>query len=156
MLISLFLVYEHFSPSASKYCTFGDNFDCGIVNKSPYANFDGLSYLVTIDLKMNLPIIDISGINWFFDFMTSNAFLGFLTLVFEFFLFKAYYDKKDFFFIKKADHVKWLKGLTLFGVTYGFYLFLVQHFILLTYCIFCIALDVTLILLLIYAWRIKK
>jgi uncharacterized membrane protein len=44
MLLSLFLVYEHFSPAASKFCTFGESLDCGIVNKSPYANLDGISY----------------------------------------------------------------------------------------------------------------
>ena len=75
MLISLFLVYEHFSPSASKFCTFGNSFNCGIVNKSPYANLDGLSYLLTIDFKLNLPMITISDINPFFDLITSNAFL---------------------------------------------------------------------------------
>src|SRR3989344_2808480 len=78
MLISLFLVYEHFTPTASKFCSFGKGFDCGIVNKSPYANIDGISYLLTIDFGLDLPLINISGINLFFDFITSNAFLGLL------------------------------------------------------------------------------
>ena len=69
MLISLFLVYEHFSPSASKFCTLGANLDCGIVNKSPYANLDGLSYLLTIDYGLPLPLIDISGINLLYNYL---------------------------------------------------------------------------------------
>lgn len=156
MLISLFLLYEHFTPSASKFCTFGNNFDCGIVNKSPYANVDGLSYLLTIDLGLNLPIVDLAGINWFFDLMTSNAFLGLLTLIFMGLLFDSYFKKKDFFFIKKKATIVWLRYITLFGVFYGGYLFLVQHFILKTYCIFCIALDVVLLTLFILTWRLKK
>lgn len=152
MLISLFLLYEHFTPSASKFCTFGSNFDCGIVNKSPYANVDGLSYLLTIDLGMNLPIVDIAGINPFFDLISSNAFLGFLTLAFLFLLIRMKEEKMGFWFIKKNQVKPWIKGITLFGVVYGFYLFLVQHFILKTYCIFCLGLDFVLITLFILAW----
>ncbi|MEK6916637.1 MAG: vitamin K epoxide reductase family protein [Nanoarchaeota archaeon] len=156
MLISLFLVYEHFSPNASKFCDFGEGLDCGIVNKSPYANLDGISYLFTIDFGWPIPLIDISGINWFFNLLTSNAFLGFLTLVFLFFLVNAHEGKKNFLFIKKKDSLAWMKGITLFGVVYGFYLFLIQHYILKTYCVYCLALDVVLISSLIIVWRMKK
>jgi len=156
MLISLFLVYEHFSPSASKFCTFGNSFNCGIVNKSPYANLDGISYLLTIDFGLNIPLVTISDLNPFFNLITSNAFLGFLTLLFLFFLAKANYKNQKFLFIDNKKTLKWLKGITLFGVIYGFYLFLIQHFILKTYCIFCIALDLVLILLLIIVWTNKK
>tara|TARA_Y100000310_G_C20666865_1_gene808024 strand:- start:1967 stop:2476 length:510 start_codon:yes stop_codon:yes gene_type:complete len=155
MLISLFLVYEHFSPSASKFCTFGANLDCGIVNKSPYANLDGLSYLLTIDYGLPLPLIDISGINLFFDFITTNAFLGFLTLLFVFFLNTKYKNKK-LLFVNAGEDLKWIRGLLVFGLIYGAYLFYIQHSILKTYCIFCLALDVTLLSLVIVAFRIRK
>jgi uncharacterized membrane protein len=155
MLLALFLVYEHFSPSASKFCTFGANFDCGVVNKSPYANLDGLSYLLTIDYGLNLPLVDISGINTFFDFVTSNAFLGFLTLLFLFGLVHAYEKKKGFWWVQKKQVVSWIKGLLVFGILYGLYLFYIQHSLLQMYCIFCLGLDVTLVLLCIIAWRLK-
>src|SRR3989344_4393241 len=86
MILSLYLLYEHFSTTTSKLCTFGENFNCGIVNKSPYANLDGIFYLLTIDLNLNLPLINISDINVILDFLTANAFLGFLTLLLLFFL----------------------------------------------------------------------
>ncbi len=156
MLISLFLLYEHFSPSASKFCTFGKSLDCGIVNQSPYANLDGISYLLTIYFALPIPLANIADINPFFNLITSNAFLGFLTLLFLFFLVKANYEDKKFLFINKSKTLNWLKGITLFGVIYGFYLFLVQEFILKTYCIFCIALDIVLLALLIIVWTIKK
>tara|TARA_Y100000310_G_scaffold342852_1_gene447890 strand:- start:8775 stop:9359 length:585 start_codon:yes stop_codon:yes gene_type:complete len=152
MLVSLFLVYEHFSPNASKFCSFGDSFDCGIVNKSPYANLDGLSYLLTIDLKLPIPLIDISGINLFFDLITGNAFLGFLALAFVFFVYGAR-RSKNILFIKKGRGLNWVVGILGFGVIYGFYLFLIQHYILKTYCIFCLGLDFVLIVSLIVAWK---
>lgn len=155
MLIAAFLIYEHFSTTASKFCTFGEGFDCGIVNKSPYANLDGISYLLTIDFNMPLPLIDISGINLFFDLLTSNAFLGLLTLLFILLL-NSSHKKDKFIFVEKKNNVKWIRGLLIFGVLYGFYLFLIQHYILKTYCIFCLALDLAMILALIISYRIKK
>jgi len=156
MLISLFLLYEHFDESASKFCTFGSNFDCGVVNKSPYANLDGISYLFTIDMGLPLPIINIANINPFFDLITANAFLGFLTLVFMVLLLLSFEKKKELLFIKKDWVYPLLKGLAIFGVVYGGYLFLVQKLILNTYCIFCLGLDVTLITILVLVWRLNK
>lgn len=154
MLVALFLVYEHFSPTASKYCTFGESFNCGIVNKSPYANIDGLSYLLTIDFNLPLPLIDISGINWFFDILTSNAFWGFLTLLLIFLLITAFKNKK-FLWITKEKNKKWVTGLLVFGIIYGAYLFAIQHYILKTYCLFCIILDITILGSLIIWLKIK-
>jgi len=156
MLISLFLLYEHFSSSASRFCTFGKHLDCGVVNQSPYANLDGISYLLTIYFALSIPLINIADINPFFNLITSNAFLGFLTLLFLFFLVKSNHKDQKFWFIEKNKTLNWLKGITLFGVIYGFYLFLVQHFILKTYCIFCLVLDIVLIALLYMVWTIKK
>lgn len=155
MLISAFLIYEHFSESASKFCTFGEGFNCGIVNKSPYANLDGLSYLLTIDFNLPLPLIDISGTNLFFDFITTNAFLGLLTLFFVLML-NLNYKKDKFLFIEKKSNVKWIRGIMVFGMLYGFYLFLIQHSILKTYCIFCLALDITILIALILSFKIKN
>ncbi len=155
ILISAFLIYEHFSESASKFCTFGEGFNCGIVNKSPYANLDGLSYLLTIDFDLPLPLIDISGINWFFDFITTNAFLGLLTLFFVLML-NLNYKKDKFLFIGKKSNTKWIRGIMVFGALYGFYLFLIQHSILKTYCIFCLALDLMIIVALVLSFKIKN
>ena len=155
MLISAFLIYEHFSTTASKFCTFGNNLDCGIVNKSPYANLDGISYLLTIDFNLPLPLIDISGINLFFDFITTNAFLGLLTLFFVLML-NLKYKKDKFLFVQRKSNIKWIRGILVFSIVYGFYLFLIQHFILKTYCIFCIALDLIIIVSLILSFKIKN
>tara|TARA_Y100000310_G_scaffold312628_1_gene360112 strand:+ start:2750 stop:3280 length:531 start_codon:yes stop_codon:yes gene_type:complete len=156
IILSLFLVYEHFVPEASKLCKFGESFDCGIVNKSPYANIDGISYFLTIDMGLNIPLIDISGINWFFNLITSVAFLGFVTLLFVFGLLNAREKKKGFLWIGKKNTLKWIKGVLLFGVLFGIYLIFVQHYLLKFYCIFCLALDIILWASFIVVWRIKK
>jgi hypothetical protein len=156
MLVSLFLVYEHFSPSASKFCTFGTSFDCGIVNKGPYANIDGFSYMLTMDFDLNLPLLNVADKHWLLDLFTSNAFLGFLTLLFILGLVQAYENKKSFLCVKKKHVLGWMKGVLLFGVLYGFGLFLIQHFILKTYCIVCLVLDGVLILSCIIVWRLKQ
>ncbi len=155
MLVSLFLVYEHFSPTASKFCTFGESFNCGIVNKSPYANLDGLSYLLTIDFNLPLPLIDISGSNFFFDIITSNAFLGFLTLL-TIFLLRTKFKNKKLLWIEPKENTKWVKILLVLGVIYGLYLVYIQHFILQTYCLFCIILDLIILSSLIIAYNLKN
>lgn len=155
MLSALFLVYEHFSATASKYCTFGASFDCGIVNKSPYANLDGISYLLTIDFGLPLPLINISGINWFFDLMTSNAFWGFLTLLLIFLL-RTKFKNKKLLWITLEKNIKWVRGLLIFSLVYGIYLLAIQHFILKTYCIVCIILDAVILFSLIIVIKLKN
>ena len=154
ILISLLLLYEHFSHSASKFCTFGAKLDCGIVNKSPYANLDGISYLLTIDYGLPLPLIDISGINFFFDFITANAFLGFLALLFVFLL-NTKYKIRKLLWITPDRNLKWKMGILLSGLIYGIYLFYIQHFILKTYCIFCLALDAVILTSVIIIYRMN-
>jgi vitamin-K-epoxide reductase (warfarin-sensitive) len=41
LLDSAYLIYIHYKPSdsASEFCTFGESFNCDIVNKSPFAEF---------------------------------------------------------------------------------------------------------------------
>ncbi|TAL52945.1 MAG: hypothetical protein EPN86_04905 [Nanoarchaeota archaeon] len=146
MLIALFLVYEHFSDVASKWCTFGDSFNCGIVNKSPYSNLDGISYLMTMDLKLPVPYFYTVSKPFLLDLLTSNGFLGFLTLLLLFSMLIAWRRKSDFLFIKHGSIKRWIIGILGFGIVYGGYLFLIQHFILKTYCLFCLMLDLTMIL----------
>ncbi len=156
MLISLFLISEHFAVVDSDFCSFGGSFDCGSVNKSPYANLDGIFYLLAVDFGFNISIVDIKGINWFFDLITSNAFLGFLVLLLLFIMFYSYKTKKNFLFIKYNKILLWMRNILIFSFIYGMYLLLVQHFILKTYCLFCLGLDVVIILSLILVWEEGK
>ncbi|MCH7850267.1 MAG: vitamin K epoxide reductase family protein [Nanoarchaeota archaeon] len=155
LFLSVFLVYEHFVATPSEYCNFGESFDCGIVNKSPYANIDGIFYLLVIDFGWPLPLVDISGLGGIFDILTSVAFLGFLSLLFVLLLNNRNINE-DFLFVSKDKKDKWIKIILVFGVLFGGYLFLIQHFMLKTYCIFCIGLDAVLVSLTVIALMNKR
>ena len=154
MFFSLFLIFLHFSPSP-KICNISESFDCDIVNKGPYANIDGISYLLTMDLGLSLPIINPSKIHWSLDLLTSNSFLGLLTLLLLAALFYAKKKGMDFIFIKNRIIIYWIKGILIFSIIYSFYLFFVQAFILKTYCIFCITLEIIFLLLFILMVKFK-
>ncbi|MEK6839742.1 MAG: vitamin K epoxide reductase family protein, partial [Nanoarchaeota archaeon] len=100
-----------------------------------------------------IPLIDIADQHFLLDLLTSNAFLGFLTLLLVFCMSFAYTHKRDFWFIKKNTVLSWMRGLLTFGIIYGLYLVYIQHFILKSYCIFCFGLDVILIVSCIFVWR---
>jgi len=155
LAVSAFLAYEHFSPSASEFCSFGEGLDCGIVNKSPYANLDGIFYLLAIDYEIYWAFFNVSDIHPILDFLTMNAFWGFLTLLFVILL-NTKYKNRDFLFFTKERNVYWIRGILAFGMLYGLYLIYIQHYILQTWCIFCLALDAVLLSANITAWRIKK
>lgn len=156
MFVSLFLLYEHFAPVASKFCKFGNSFDCGIVSKSPYSNLDGISYLLTIDYNLPLPLIDIAGINPIFDFLTTNAFLGFLMLFALLFLIHSYVRNRSFLGIQSWQMPRLITGLLIFSLLYGMFLIYIQHSILKTYCILCLTLDAILLSTAVIWWKIIK
>lgn len=156
MLISLYLVYEHFAPVASTFCKFGESFDCGVVSKSPYANLDGISYLLTIDYGLPLPMIDIAGIHPLLDFLTTNAFLGFLMLLFLLLLINAYVRGKPCFGIAAPRLPSLIIALFVISIAYGMFLIYIQHSILKTYCILCLALDAIMLATAVLWWGIRR
>lgn len=155
MFVSLYLLYEHFAPVASKFCTFGESFDCGVVSKSPYANLDGISYLLTMDYGLSLPLIDIASVHPLLDFLTTNAFLGFLMLLFLLLLINAQVRGNACFGISPQHLPSLITGLFAFSIAYGMFLIYIQHFILQTYCILCLALDAILLASAVLWWGIK-
>lgn len=151
MLDSAFLVYEHYSPTASEFCSFGENIDCGIVNKSAYATLDGIFYLLVIDWGWNIPFFQPSSWHPIFEFLLSNAVLGFITLGIIIALLQVHKTGKDVWFIENKNIPNWIVGILGFGIIYGGYLVFIQHSILKTWCPFCLLLDVIMILALISA-----
>ena len=156
MLLSIYLLYEHFAPVTSKFCKFGNSFDCGVVSKSPYANLDGISYLLTIDYQLPLPLINIAGIHPFFDFVTANAFLGFLMLIFLLLLVNAWSRNRSVFGIDVRHMPSIITTLIAISLLYGMFLIYIQHSILKTYCILCLALDAVLLATAVIWWHVKK
>ncbi len=156
MIASLYLLYEHFAPVASKFCKFGNSFDCGVVSKSPYSNLDGISYLLTIDYQLPLPLIDIAGVHPILDFLTTNAFLGFLMLLFLLALINAHVRNRSLLGIPSWRMPKLITGLIVFSIAYGMFLIYIQHYILKTYCILCLTLDAIFLATAVLWWRIQR
>ncbi len=153
--LSLFLLHEHFAETPSTICNVGASFDCGVVNKGPYANIDGLSYLLTIEWGLPLPLIQFPD-NKVLDLLTANAFFGLLTMVALLGMAWNYYKGKNFLFLSSERILPWMKKSLLGGVLYGGFLFFIQHSVLRTYCLFCLGLDFVLISLLILVWYSSK
>ena len=153
MLLSSFLVYEHFKTESTEFCNFGAGLNCDVVNKSPYANLDGIFYLMTFEFHWNTVYLNISNSHWIPDLLTSNAFLGFLTLLFIYFLTTKL--KTGWKCIKTDKVISWIRGLLIFGVGYGFLLLLIQHFVIESYCIFCISLDIEMVVALVMSYKLK-
>ena len=154
MIISLYLLYDHFTLDNGGTCSFGGSSGCDSVNRSVYANFEGLFYLLNVVFGLGMiPLIQIANKNLFLDFITAQAFLGFLGLLIVF-LMVSYKDER-FLFIKKGKVVSWIRWLLGFGVLYGVYMFLIQAFLIKDYCLFCILLDLVMISCFLISLRMK-
>lgn len=42
IILSAISLYNHYKPTASEYCDFGETFNCDVVNKSAYSHFGRL------------------------------------------------------------------------------------------------------------------
>ena len=140
LILSGVLIYEKFVEVGSSFCTFGGGLDCGVVNKSPYSKIDGFFYLLAVDFGLSIPVSFFPDIPLF-----SNAMISLIFFIVLIFLQYKYQTGQAIGEISREKLNKLIDGLLIVGVCYGFYLFLVMHFILFTYCIFCILLDVVLI-----------
>lgn len=112
VLITLYLTYLHFAPSAAEVCNFSEKWNCEIVNQSIYSEFFGIP-------------VSILG---FFTYLLLSAF--------------AYRGLKH----QQARLVPLVLGCVIGGVGFSFYLTSVEFFILKTFCVFCVAQQVIILL----------
>lgn len=146
VIVSGFLLYEHYSETGTEFCKFGKNFDCNIVNKSPYANLDGIFYMLVIDFKVNMPIPNIP---------IPVAGMGLLMiLLLMWAMYNVYYNKISLK-VSPEKYLKVIRYSLLTSLLFAAYLVFVEVRLLKRYCIFCIALDVILVLLTIIAFKVK-
>tara|TARA_Y100000310_G_scaffold28141_1_gene26785 strand:+ start:1471 stop:1989 length:519 start_codon:yes stop_codon:yes gene_type:complete len=147
ILLSLFLIYEHYDPTPSQFCTFGESFDCNVVNKSPYSNIDGVFYFLGFNLGLPVPLLNIP---------IPVAAVSVLVFLYVFLSAGAIEKKKNLVGIKPARQLKILKWLMALSILFALYLFYIEKFILLMYCIFCIALDVLIFINAMLIYGVKK
>lgn len=113
LLLTGYLTYLHYKPSASTLCKINEYLDCDIVNKSVYSEFFGI------------PV----------------AIFGFLTYLFLFLVARAL--RKGFRFTRwhaffTNHRVLWiLFGVVAVGTLFSLYLTYIELFVLQAVCIFC-------------------
>ena len=156
MLVSLFLIYEHFSEGAEQFCTFGESLNCGVVNKSPYASIDGILYFLLFDAGIQVPLLNLADYGHFIDLITTNAFWGFVTFLFVFFSVRAIEKKKKCFGMDVKKQLRVLKWVLWLSILYALYLVYIELFVLKTICLFCIILDVLIVLTLVSVYLIGR
>ncbi len=127
IFVTLYLTYLHYAPEASEYCNFNDKFNCDIVNKSPWA---------TLDLGFIAIPVSLMGLGTYI--LLFLASLGLL-------------KQWDFTKLHKAltHHmvVRLLTYLTFIGVIFSLYLTYIEAFVLHTFCIFCLAQQLIILII---------
>jgi uncharacterized membrane protein len=119
MGVAAYLTYLHYAPEAAEFCNFNDRFNCEIVNKSIYSYID----LGFVEIPVSV--------------------LGFKYYVFNllmvFGLLRGWNFQKIHKSLSVSNMMKILTGLSIFGTIFSGYLTYVEAFILFTYCVFCLA-----------------
>lgn len=122
ILITTYLTYLHFKPSASTICKINEYFDCDIVNKSTYSELFGV------------PV----------------AILGLLTYLLLFALSWAIYKGKRLTTWSKhltVHNLLWFMFVFVdVGILFSGYLTYIELFVLQAVCIFCLAQQIIIIL----------
>ncbi len=140
------ITYLHYSPSSSSLCNFGANFDCGVVSHSVYANIDNVFYFLAVDLGLSFPIITIA---------IPVAVMGILVfLLIKTGILHIWHGKSIGKF--SPSHMLWvIRGILIFATVYGLWLIYIQKYVLRTYCVYCLVLDLLIWLSLITSFMIK-
>ena len=128
-IISLYMVYLHYSPEPSEFCNFWENLNCDVVNKSEWSELFGI------------PV----------------ALLGFLTFLAIFILnLFILRDKKEFsgFDLTQKRIIILQLIILIWSIiySYGFLLLYVEYYKLSgIYCPLCLLLDIIILLMFIIA-----
>ena len=131
MLISAFLLQQHYAPSHSPLCIFGDYFVCPLAT-TPYAQVDGIFHFLAVDLGLQVPLVS---------FPFPNSLLTFLGFFFLFFVALHLQHRQPTFGLSPRNAVNAVKVLFYVLAAYMIYLTYVETYILYTLCLFCLLLT---------------
>ncbi len=125
-LVSIYLIYLHYSKPGKRFCDIGEIFSCDVVNKSIYSLFPP---------KIGIPV----------------AFLGILFFTVILVLSRIAYKNPE----KEKHTINYIYLLTIFSLFFAFYLLFIEIFILKAFCMGCLVLDVLIIINLILTYKLK-
>ena len=140
---SIYLIYLHYAPSRHEsFCNIADsNFSCDIVYKGEFSTLDGI---INHLFKLNLY------------FPLSNAIMSlvFFTLVLVG-TFLVYKNRK-FLSLSPVKMLKIIRILLILSLFYAIFLVYLEMYVIFAWCIVCMALDILIILSLVFSFLIKK
>lgn len=147
VLISLFLLYQHYAKESSRFCNFGKSFSCDIVNKGEYATVDGV---------LNLALSMVFGANFYLNIPIPNSLIS--VIVFGFLGFAAYHlqKKKKFLGMREKTGIKVMRWIIVASILYALFLIYIEAAVLYSWCIFCLALDAVMVVMAIAVFKLKR
>jgi uncharacterized membrane protein len=140
------ITYEHYSEASTTLCDFGPRFNCNVASQSVYSTIDNIFYFLAVDLGFSIPIITLA---------IPVAVVAMVTfLLIKIGALHIWHDKDIGRFNSK--HILWsIRYVLGFSLIYGAWLIYVQAFILKSYCLYCLILDLLILLSLIVSFMIK-
>lgn len=140
------LTYQHYSTSSSVLCVFGDSFNCNTVSQSAYSTVDNIFYFLAVDMGFSVPIITIS--------IPIAVIAIVLFLMIKLHILHLWHGKKVGRF--HPNHSIWAMRILLsISMVYGIWLVYVQKYILQTYCLYCLILDILILLSLVISFMFR-
>lgn len=133
IIVFSYLLYIHYKPSESKFCNFGEGFNCDIVNKSIYSEIFGI------------PVSLLGALTFLAVFILSRLSL------------QNYKKKVSYYFIFDSkfmiETIFWVSAASLL---FALYLVYIEAFVLYSFCIFCLIGDILIIITLIVSYILMK
>lgn len=140
ILVSSYLLYTHYSKEETKWCNITEGFNCDIVNKGEYSTIDGpINHILGTYLNIPIP----------------NALISILVFLFILISSMFIYKNKPLYNISTKKLLKVIKILLIISFIYALYLVYIEAYVLMTWCILCLALDILIILALISVFLIE-
>ncbi len=118
-----YLLYIHYKPTESKFCNFGEGFNCDIVNKSIYSEIAGI------------PV----------SLLGALTFLGILIL--SILSLNNYNKKVSYYFVLNSElMIRIIFWVSVASLLFALYLVYIEAFVLYSFCIFCLIGDILIII----------
>jgi len=133
ILIFAYLLYIHYKPAGSKFCNFGEGFNCDIVNKSIYSEIAGIPVsLLGVLTFIGVLILSILSLN-------------------------NYKKKVSYYFVVNYEFmIKTIFWISAAGLLFALYLVYIEAFVLYSFCIFCLIGDILIITTLITSYLLMQ
>lgn len=136
ILDSIYLTYLHYSEESS-FCDISASLNCDVVNRGEFSTLDGvINHFFGTYIVLPIP----------------NAVISIVVFLIIYLCLYLLYSGKRIFNIRQGHILNFVKSLLIISIIYALILIYIEAFILYTFCILCLALDILIILTTIGVW----